>query len=57
MLQEREFEHTFQGYTDALEFLKKYGKFTLYHQTLSMDEVVAEANRINTTLQILTEDA
>lgn len=57
MLQEREFEHTFQGWQDAVSFLTRIGKYSPYFQTLPMDTVIAEANHIKQNQQILTEDA
>jgi hypothetical protein len=49
------FAHTFQGYTDAIDFLKRIGRLSTLQESLPMDDIVAHANQIKVNQTILTE--
>jgi hypothetical protein len=52
-------QHTFPfsnlGYRDAVLFLKLCDRYTEYHKTLPMEQIISEANFIKQHQTILTE--
>ena len=56
LLEKRQFEFTTQGYQEAVEFLKRIDRFSIFHRNLPIDDVISEANNIKQNQQILTED-
>ena len=55
LLEKKEFSFTTQGYNEAVEFLKRINRFSIFHRNLPIDDVISEANHIKQSQQILTE--
>lgn len=55
IIEEREFDFTHIGYTNAVIFLKQIGRYSEEHKHLPMDYIIHEANEIKGNQQILTE--
>jgi hypothetical protein len=55
IIEQRTFEFTTKGYHDAVDFLTRIGKFGPFHSHLPIDQIIAEANEIKQSQQILTE--